>query len=197
MSKLLRVVDSAVSRFSPRLPRALSLAGNTLFSDGQATSSLAHCAGAASASSSWIGGPVSFQPLFSSNCPTVSRQLSQIVGRRTCSTVAHTPTKEDLSADIKDVPGTRETDAYLIAFTCTVCETRSAKRMSKQAYHHGVVIIQCDCCKNRHLIADNLGWFEDEPVNIEDLCRRKHQQVLKGGDVKPEDLHLEGIDLKV
>ncbi|KAJ2807029.1 hypothetical protein H4R20_001450 [Coemansia guatemalensis] len=49
--------------------------------------------------------------------------------------------------------------------------------MSKNAYQNGVVLIQCDKCKNRHLIADNLGWFKDKSVNIEDLMKKNGEEV--------------------
>lgn len=90
----------------------------------------------------------------------------------------------------------------MIAFNCSVCETRNQKQMSKQAYTHGVVIIKCEGCGNNHLIADNKGWFPDahvenkqdshghhqtstDPnaksrVNIEDLMRAKGEAVTRG-----------------
>lgn len=46
-----------------------------------------------------------------------------------------------------------------IIFTCRVCSQRQTKTFSKKAYETGIVIIECEGCKNRHLIADNLGWF--------------------------------------
>ncbi|KAJ1964180.1 hypothetical protein GGI12_001584 [Dipsacomyces acuminosporus] len=49
--------------------------------------------------------------------------------------------------------------------------------MSKNAYQNGVVLMQCDECKNRHLIADHLGWFRDRSVNIEDLMRANGEKV--------------------
>ncbi|CAG8808301.1 5441_t:CDS:1, partial [Dentiscutata erythropus] len=67
----------------------------------------------------------------------------------------------------------------MITFTCKICSLRSTKVMSKQAYNHGVVIIQCSSCKNHHLIADNLGWFRDKKVNIEDLMLERGEKVLK------------------
>ncbi|KAJ2824117.1 hypothetical protein IWW50_003485 [Coemansia erecta] len=73
----------------------------------------------------------------------------------------------------------------LIGFTCKVCNHRQHKTMSKNSYQNGVVLIQCDECKNRHLIADNLGWFRDKSVNIEDLMQEKGEQVrqLKSMDL--------------
>ncbi|KAI9304714.1 DNL zinc finger-domain-containing protein [Cunninghamella echinulata] len=66
-----------------------------------------------------------------------------------------------------------------IGFTCKVCEVRSHHVMSKQAYTKGVVLIQCPDCKNRHLIADNLGWFRDEKTNVEDLVKEKGEAIRK------------------
>lgn len=67
----------------------------------------------------------------------------------------------------------------LIGFTCTVCNHRSHKTMSKHAYEHGVVIMQCDHCKNRHLIADHLGWFKNGGVTVEDLVKERGETVQK------------------
>lgn len=65
------------------------------------------------------------------------------------------------------------------SFVCKKCETRNTKKFSKRSYKEGIVIIRCDGCQNLHLIADNLGWFEDTSVNIEDLMRRKGEEIRK------------------
>ncbi|KAI9469993.1 MAG: DNL zinc finger-domain-containing protein [Benjaminiella poitrasii] len=67
----------------------------------------------------------------------------------------------------------------LIGFTCTVCNERSHHTMSKHAYTKGVVLIQCPGCKNRHLIADNLGWFKDSRTTVEDLVKEKGEAIRK------------------
>ena len=70
----------------------------------------------------------------------------------------------------------------MIAFTCTVCGLRQGKSMSKGAYEEGVVLITCDGCKSRHLIADNLGWFGDDNSNVESILAEKGLDVRKLSD---------------
>jgi protein import protein ZIM17 len=41
------------------------------------------------------------------------------------------------------------------------------------------VLIRCEGCDNLHLIADNLGWFRDENVNIEQLMKEKGKKVYR------------------
>ena len=61
----------------------------------------------------------------------------------------------------------------LIAYTCGKCEAKQARTFSKFSYEKGVVLIRCESCDSLHLIADNLGWFEDKSVNIEEIMRRQ------------------------
>ena len=64
-------------------------------------------------------------------------------------------------------------------FTCNVCNTRSAKTMSKSSYENGVVIVRCPSCQNLHLIADRLGWF-GKPGSVESFLADKGLEVRKG-----------------
>ena len=53
------------------------------------------------------------------------------------------------------------TPRLAISYKCKICGTRNTQSFSKKSYTEGVVIVQCENCKSHHLIADNLGWFED------------------------------------
>ncbi|KAI9333712.1 DNL zinc finger-domain-containing protein, partial [Obelidium mucronatum] len=64
----------------------------------------------------------------------------------------------------------------LIGFNCNKCDHRTHKLMSKKAYETGVVIITCEGCSSKHLIADHLGWFDTTQGKIgtiEDIIARK------------------------
>ncbi|KAG4084395.1 DNL zinc finger-domain-containing protein [Neocallimastix lanati (nom. inval.)] len=68
-----------------------------------------------------------------------------------------------------------DTEKFLIGFTCKKCNNRSYKLISKKSYYEGVVIIRCDKCKNLHLIADHLGWYDsmNKFGTIEDYFKRQ------------------------
>lgn len=68
-----------------------------------------------------------------------------------------------------------------MVFTCVKCETRAVKSFTKAAYEKGVVLVQCPGCQNRHVIADNLGWF-GEQKNIEEVLREKGETVRRVTD---------------
>ncbi|KAF5362408.1 hypothetical protein D9756_002660 [Leucocoprinus leucothites] len=74
-----------------------------------------------------------------------------------------------------------------ITFTCTVegCGERSTHQFTKHAYEKGIVLVQCPGCKNRHLIADHLGWFKESTEEgklrtIEDILKAKGENVKRG-----------------
>lgn len=100
------------------------------------------------------------------------------------------PSEETLKAStpLSSFSGTKSPDCYLLQYTCKVCNLRDApKKISKHAYHKGLVLVQCSKCKNRHLIADNFGWFADagqggpsealQTTNIEKIMREKGEKV--------------------
>ncbi|PWN93554.1 zf-DNL-domain-containing protein, partial [Acaromyces ingoldii] len=72
-----------------------------------------------------------------------------------------------------------------LTFTCTVegCGERSSHQFTKRSYEKGIVLVQCPGCKNRHLIADHLGWFAQdasEPKTIEEMVAQKGGRVQRG-----------------
>eukprot|EP00056_Hartaetosiga_gracilis_P014478 m.240677 g.240677 ORF g.240677 m.240677 type:complete len:235 (+) comp15742_c0_seq1:41-745(+) len=71
---------------------------------------------------------------------------------------------------------------YAMIYTCNVCDTRSSQTFSKKAYHEGVVIVTCPGCKNNHLVADHLNWFDHiEGRTIEEILASKGEAVSKIG----------------
>ncbi|KAL8612783.1 hypothetical protein ACOMHN_033453 [Nucella lapillus] len=74
------------------------------------------------------------------------------------------------------IEGTRKA----IQYTCKVCGERNTNTFSKVAYEKGLVIVTCKGCSNRHLIADNLGWFKDiEHKNIEEILAAQGENIRR------------------
>ncbi|KAH7908602.1 DNL zinc finger-domain-containing protein [Hygrophoropsis aurantiaca] len=74
-----------------------------------------------------------------------------------------------------------------LTFTCTApdCSTRSSHTFTKRSYERGIVLVECPGCKNRHLIADHLGWFKDSTEGgklrtVEDILRARGESVRRG-----------------
>eukprot|EP01062_Namystynia_karyoxenos_P062330 TRINITY_DN55222_c0_g1_i1.p2 TRINITY_DN55222_c0_g1~~TRINITY_DN55222_c0_g1_i1.p2 ORF type:complete len:242 (+),score=69.13 TRINITY_DN55222_c0_g1_i1:84-728(+) len=89
--------------------------------------------------------------------------------------------------------GSERGDLALV-FQCTAdlgsgrqCGTQAVKRFSRIAYEKGVVIIQCPGCSNKHVIADNLGWFLDGERNIEAQMAARGQP-MERASCSPEQL---------
>lgn len=79
-----------------------------------------------------------------------------------------------------DVPGVKSPgDKLILMFTCRVCDTRSAKKISKQAYEKGVVVCRCAGCKNLHLICDHIGIFEDPGWDINKFLQESEGKGMK------------------
>ncbi|RMX49222.1 hypothetical protein pdam_00005820 [Pocillopora damicornis] len=106
---------------------------------------------------------------FRTSLITVSSTRTYCLWRSFCSKATN--------SGCKPLGSITQRDKFHLVFTCNVCETRSQKLVSKQAYSKGVVIVKCPGCNKNHLIADNLGWFYDDNRNIEDILAEKGESV--------------------
>ncbi|KAJ9592506.1 hypothetical protein L9F63_015823 [Diploptera punctata] len=79
---------------------------------------------------------------------------------------------------------------FLLIYTCKKCNTKNNAFISKTAYTKGVVIVTCEGCNARHLIADNLKWFSEENKNIEDMLAAKGESVTK---ITNSDMYFEAV----
>ncbi|OQR84851.1 hypothetical protein ACHHYP_12639 [Achlya hypogyna] len=112
---------------------------------------------------------------FAPRCLPVLQQVPHFAHRRCCSSL--NPPGDGPRSSILNAPGMESTgDKFVMLYTCTVCDTRAAKTISKQAYYNGVVLVRCPKCENLHLIADRLGWFEDDSYDVEGVLKAKGGQ---------------------
>lgn len=95
---------------------------------------------------------------------------------------------------ISEIPGAQTGGRKLaIVFTCNVCETRSAKQFTEQAYTQGVVLVRCPGCQNLHLIADRLGYFDDQQWDLDSIAEKTGQSVEKITDEGVLEVNLEQL----
>ena len=102
--------------------------------------------------------------------------------------------QQQQSQAVDTIPGSQTGGKKMaIVFTCKVCDTRSAKQFTERAYTHGVVIVKCPQCLNQHLIADRLGFFEDESWDIETAVKSAGEKFTAVTNVNVLELTMKDI----
>ncbi|TMW57434.1 hypothetical protein Poli38472_003359 [Pythium oligandrum] len=110
-------------------------------------------------------------------CSLSAKHSFHRVQTRFCSNLPDTPSSPS-NDEVQGPPGSETPgEKFVMVYTCNVCETRAAKTISKHAYYNGVVLVRCPGCENLHLVADRLGWFEDDSTDVESLLRAKGEEV--------------------
>ncbi|XP_013173456.1 PREDICTED: DNL-type zinc finger protein-like [Papilio xuthus] len=117
----------------------------------------------------------------------VYKQMTLCLSRTHLESIRTLATTPNALPDLSKPEQKKYEGKFQIMFTCKICNHRNSKFITKLAYYKGVVIIICDGCENKHLIADNLNWFTDMngKKNIEDIMAEKGEVVQK---IMSEDL---------
>ena len=70
-----------------------------------------------------------------------------------------------------------------LQYTCKRCGHTSRHSITRLAYTEGIVICQCKGCNAKHLIADNLGWYNFLPEGgtIEDYLESREETFTRVG----------------
>lgn len=92
-----------------------------------------------------------------------------------------TPTLDfpGVSSSSKDPSSSQPPQLMLAVYTCKVCETRSARRISKSAYEKGSVLLCCPGCKKLHVLSDHLGYFDDATVDAAKILEERGETVRR------------------
>ncbi|ODN78736.1 hypothetical protein, variant [Cryptococcus amylolentus CBS 6039] len=124
---------------------------------------------------------------------------SEAIFRRWNSSANHNPAIEAPLPGSKPQKIAQIEPRLQMTFTCTAdgCGHRSTHEFAKRSYEKGIVLVQCPECKNRHLIADHLGWFKESLEDgklktVEDLLRAKGEKVKKGRVNFDGDIEIDG-----
>lgn len=96
-----------------------------------------------------------------------------------------TTTTSDQSSNSINATAEETEPKLSLTFTCTAnqCGHRSSHQFTKRSYERGIVLVQCPSCKNRHLIADHLGWFtdsKDQPKTVEEIVAAHGGRIRTG-----------------